>query len=187
MINILGTLKSLAVGSGFARFIESPLTLVMVAIACVLLYLAIVKKFEPLLLLPIAFGMLCTNLLGAEMFHEELFAGGHANWSLFGGAVLINAKDLFSVDLFQVNSAGTVLRTVGESFQVFGHITGATGVTGNELVPLRQVMEFMAGNNAVTTIILKDAFLSGGQVFTAAGELVASTGSGVSPGLFDYL
>ena len=62
-------------------------TLIMVAIACVLLYLAIVKKFEPLLLLPIAFGMLLTNLIGAEVFHEELFAGGHVHWDLFGGAV----------------------------------------------------------------------------------------------------
>ncbi len=61
-------------------------TLLMVAIACVLLYLAIVKKFEPLLLLPIAFGMLLTNLIGAEVFHEELFAGGHVHWDLFGGA-----------------------------------------------------------------------------------------------------
>lgn len=61
-------------------------TVLMVLIACVLLYLAIVKKFEPLLLLPIAFGMLLTNLIGAEVFHEELFAGGHVHWDLFGGA-----------------------------------------------------------------------------------------------------
>lgn len=60
--------------------------LVMILIACVLLYLAIVKGFEPLLLLPIAFGMLLTNLAGAEMFHEELFAGGHVHWDMFGGA-----------------------------------------------------------------------------------------------------
>lgn len=55
-------------------------SLAMIAIACVLLYLAIVKKFEPLLLLPIAFGMLLTNLPNADMFHEELFAGGHVHW-----------------------------------------------------------------------------------------------------------
>ena len=60
--------------------------LIMIAIACVLCYLAIVKKFEPLLLLPIAIGMLLTNLPGAGMFHEELFAGGHIHWNLFGGA-----------------------------------------------------------------------------------------------------
>ena len=59
--------------------------LIMMVIAFVLLYLAIVKKFEPLLLLPIAFGMLITNLPGAEMYHEILFAGGHVNWEFFGG------------------------------------------------------------------------------------------------------
>jgi len=58
--------------------------LVMIAIACVLLYLGIVKKFEPLLLVTIAFGMLLTNLPGANMFHEELFANGIINWSMFG-------------------------------------------------------------------------------------------------------
>ena len=60
--------------------------IIMILISFVLMYLAIVKKFEPLLLLPIAFGMLMTNLPGAEMFHEILFAGGHVHWDLFGGA-----------------------------------------------------------------------------------------------------
>ena len=72
--------------TGFYMIAQNPLQLVMIAIACLLLYLAIVKKFEPLLLLPIAFGMLLTNLFGADMFHEILFAGGHVHWDLFGGA-----------------------------------------------------------------------------------------------------
>jgi oxaloacetate decarboxylase beta subunit len=59
--------------------------IIMICISFVLLYLAIVKQFEPLLLLPIAFGMLCTNLPGADMFHEILFAGGHVHWDLFHG------------------------------------------------------------------------------------------------------
>ena len=58
-------------------------SVVMIIIACILFYLAIVKKFEPLLLLPIAFGMLLTNLMGSNVFHEELFAGGHVHWDLF--------------------------------------------------------------------------------------------------------
>ena len=70
--------------SGFARFFEGDnwKQFAMIAIACVLLYLAIGKKFEPLLLLPIAFGMLLTNLPGANMFHEEMFAGGFVHWDL---------------------------------------------------------------------------------------------------------
>lgn len=57
--------------------------LIMLAIAGVFIFLAIKKKFEPLLLLPIAFGMLLTNLPGASIFHEELFAGGHVHWEMF--------------------------------------------------------------------------------------------------------
>ena len=48
-------------------------TLVMMLISFVLIYLAIGKKFEPLLLLPIAIGMLLTNLPGANMFHLDFF------------------------------------------------------------------------------------------------------------------
>ena len=47
--------------------------LVMYVIAGVLIYLAIAKKFEPLLLLPIAIGMLLTNLPGANMFHLDMW------------------------------------------------------------------------------------------------------------------
>jgi len=70
--------------TGFALIGNNPLNLVMIAIACVLLYLAIVKKFEPLLLLPIAFGMLLTNLPGAGMYHAEYFANGVIDWAELG-------------------------------------------------------------------------------------------------------
>ncbi|MBR5121272.1 MAG: sodium ion-translocating decarboxylase subunit beta [Oscillospiraceae bacterium] len=71
--------------SGFALIAQDWRVLVMLAVSCLLLYLAIVKKFEPMLLLPIAFGMLLTNLPGSGMFHEVLFANGHVQWGLFGG------------------------------------------------------------------------------------------------------
>ena len=47
--------------------------LVMLAVGCVLLYLAIKKEYEPLLLLTIAFGMILTNLPGAGLFHTEMW------------------------------------------------------------------------------------------------------------------
>ena len=73
--------------SGFMLFTQGDnwKCLLMLVIACGLLYLGIVKKFEPLLLVPIAFGMLITNLPGAEMYHEIFFAGGHIHWDLIGG------------------------------------------------------------------------------------------------------
>jgi len=72
--------------TGFYRFFaieQGWKNLIMIAIACFLCWLAIHKKYEPLLLLPIAIGMLLTNLPGAGVFHEELFAGGHVHWEMF--------------------------------------------------------------------------------------------------------
>ncbi|MDD3321480.1 MAG: sodium ion-translocating decarboxylase subunit beta [Paludibacter sp.] len=65
-------------------------TIVMIFVACLLLYLAIVKQFEPLLLMPIAFGMLLTNLPGAGLYDTSLFAGGHVHWDLFDRAGLLD-------------------------------------------------------------------------------------------------
>ena len=80
--------------TGVAQFFQAGgwKYIVMIAIACFLCYLAIVKKFEPLLLLPIAIGMLLTNLPGAEVFHEGFFEGGHVHWEDIGkgGAGLID-------------------------------------------------------------------------------------------------
>ena len=65
--------------SGFAQVITGFVSnngwqnLVMLVIACVLLYLAIVKKFEPLLLVGIAFGCLLTNLPGAGLYNQALW------------------------------------------------------------------------------------------------------------------
>ena len=60
--SFFGALGSILASSGFASFAEDPRSLIMIIIACVLLYMGIGKKFEPLLLVPIAFGMLLANL-----------------------------------------------------------------------------------------------------------------------------
>ena len=91
--------------------------LVMMLISFVLLYLAIVKKFEPLLLVPIAFGMLITNLPGAEMYHEILFAGGHVHWDLFGGAP-ITAEFLAEMAQAGVSEAVLASVQVGQSISL---------------------------------------------------------------------
>ena len=71
--------------SGISGIFADWRVLVMLIISCVLLYLAIVKQYEPLLLLPIAFGMLLTNLPGAGLYHTELFEGGHVHWATADG------------------------------------------------------------------------------------------------------
>ena len=78
MINIGDVLLNLWNQSGFAALFAGFgdggwQNLVMIIIACVLLYLAIVKKFEPLLLCGIAFGCLLSNLPSAGLYHQELW------------------------------------------------------------------------------------------------------------------
>lgn len=72
------TLKTLAVKSAFANITWQQG--VMILLAFFLMYLAIVKKFEPLLLLPIAFGMALTNIPGANLYHPEFFMTGNIDY-----------------------------------------------------------------------------------------------------------
>ena len=91
--------------------------LAMIVISFVLMYLAIKKGFEPMLLLPIAFGMFLTNLPGAGMYHEILFAGGHIHWDLFGGA---EVTEEFIAGLRESGVSEAVLATVtvGKSISI---------------------------------------------------------------------
>ena len=59
--SFIGALQEILAGSGFAALVDDPRNLIMILISFVLLYLGIGKKFEPLLLIPIAFGMLLAN------------------------------------------------------------------------------------------------------------------------------
>ena len=93
-INVGEILLNLWNDSGFAAIISGFTAaggwqnLVMLAISCVLLYLAIVKKFEPLLLCGIAFGCLLSNLPGAGLYNQELWTNfmdaNHANYHSYG-------------------------------------------------------------------------------------------------------
>ena len=80
---------AIAGGSGFAALDWK--TVVMLVIACVLLYMGIGKGFEPLLLVPIAFGMLLANLPITGLFAEPVYdAATHSGtvgfmWVLYQG------------------------------------------------------------------------------------------------------
>ena len=71
-INVIDALKNIAQSTGIAKSIETGdwKCYIMIAVACLLLYLAIVKQFEPLLLLPIAFGILLANLPSAGLMNH---------------------------------------------------------------------------------------------------------------------
>ena len=95
-MDVLETLKTLWEGSGFQSFFVNGgwKNLVMIFVACVLLYLGIKKKFEPLLLVGIAFGCLLVNLsyFGPEssdaLYHPDLWANflnpDHADYHSYG-------------------------------------------------------------------------------------------------------
>lgn len=75
MSMFLESMGDMLTQSGFAAFFQDGgwKNLIMIAIACVLMYLAIVKQYEPLLLLPIAFGMLLVNIpLGGVMDYPKM-------------------------------------------------------------------------------------------------------------------
>ncbi|MBQ8135840.1 MAG: sodium ion-translocating decarboxylase subunit beta [Clostridia bacterium] len=146
-----------------------------------------VKKFEPLLLLPIAFGMLCTNLLGAEMFHEELFAGGHANWKLFDSAIYVDSRSLSQLGQLTVNNAGYVLYS-GESLL---NEAGAVMLAQNEIIG-KVTTAFQAGaylDAQGALMILRDGTAvtlaeSTGVILTGTGNYLSQVAGSV-PALYE--
>ncbi len=83
MNEIISSIANFMGSTGIARLVAEPdfyKTLIMIVISFVLCYLAIVKGFEPLLLLPIAVGMLLTNLPGANMFNLDFFVSDDPNF-----------------------------------------------------------------------------------------------------------
>ncbi len=109
---LLQTLKDLWVESGLYAFVTSAdglKSLAMILISFVFMFLAIKKGFEPLLLLPIAFGMLLTNIPNAGMYHPELWTGMNA------------AGEHVGIDYLQVMREGGLLDILymGVKLQVY--------------------------------------------------------------------
>ncbi len=136
---------------GFVRLMDGPFpgaTLLMILISFVLLYLAIVKKYEPLLLIPIAFGMLLTNLpLGGLMDHptgtygEPGFQPGGLLYYLYMGVKLGIYPPLIFMGVGALTDFGpliayprSILLGAAAQFGIFAVFIGAIllGFTGPE-------------------------------------------------------
>jgi oxaloacetate decarboxylase beta subunit len=114
------------------------LNIVMMLIACVLMYLAIVKKFEPMLLLPIAFGMFIINIPGA---YEVLFGTkGYVVTSSTGGVIgaatvgdWMKAYDWLTPNLFE-GKLEDVLKAIEAAFEAngYGDVTVTYEVVANK-------------------------------------------------------
>lgn len=84
MADMLSSIQNFLSTTGVAQLLNNGVgsaikTISMFVIIGVLFYFGIVKKFEPLLLVPIAFGMFLTNLPGANLMHPEFFLDGDFN------------------------------------------------------------------------------------------------------------
>ena len=181
--SILNFLKD----TGFYMLAQDWKSIVMILISCVLCYLAIVKKFEPLLLLPIAIGMLLTNLPGAEMYHSELFAGGHTNWDLFGGADVIRSVDLNKemLNYFQVYESGDV--TVGN--YLLGHLSGLSLESNAFFNQLGQVVSAtgeVIAEQANIVVDMAGLTVQDGALFMGK-NMLATQVTNINAGLLDYL
>ena len=103
------TIKAFFQNSGIAGFFETGgwANIIMIALACVLLFLAIKKKFEPYLLLPIAFGMLLVNL---PFVAKEIFSKGATEYnaiSLASAAGLTEVQSQYIFTQLGVETATT--------------------------------------------------------------------------------
>ena len=168
------------VSTGFYQFFQGDnwKSAIMLVIAVVLLFLGIVKKFEPLLLVPIAFGMLVTNLPGAEMFHEILFAGGHVHWDLFGGQP-ITAQ--FLSEMLANGVSADMLQPYADSLMTAAQSTFDPGVLDNLMAQLAA-----SGSEAVGTLSNQlDALVTAEQYLASYGITLSNVT--VSVGLIDVL
>ena len=139
-MSLLESLQNFWESTGVYRLINSLdaatwQTLLMLVIVCALVYLAIVKGFEPLLLLPIAIGMLLTNLPGGGLFHSEywfLSDFPHLNELLNLGyaADFFEGMSLEQVELFVEAHKGLV---EGLSVESLGVIQGDKFIAFSEI------------------------------------------------------
>ena len=139
-MNVGESLIKLCQDSGIYALFSNPKPLIMIAIACVLMYLAVVKKYEPLLLMPIAFGMLLTNPVaytftaqGAVMdaagnmlgqIVDAITAGGAFNAA--GALVAADGSILANSAQIIISSAGAYLAD-GQVFTVSGQLLATAG------------------------------------------------------------
>ena len=166
--------------TGFFQFTQGDnwKCLVMIFIACVLLFLGIKKKFEPLLLVPIAIGMLVTNLPGSGMFHEVLFAGGHVHWDIFQGEPITAS---FLSEMFSAGVSADVLQPYVDSLW-----TAAQSLFDADALNQAATQIAASTGDAVNSMAVQiQTLVSAEQIAAASGVTLSNVT--VSVGLIDVL
>ena len=166
--------------TGFFQFTQGDnwKCLIMIFISCVLLFLGIKKKFEPLLLVPIAIGMLVTNLPGSGMFHEILFAGGHVHWDIFQGEPITAS---FLSEMFSAGVSADVLQPYVDSLW-----TTAQSLFDADALNQAAAQIAAASGDVTNSIAVQIQTLASAEQFAAASGVTLSNVT-VSVGLIDVL
>ncbi len=166
--------------TGFFQFTQGDnwKCLIMIFISCVLLFLGIKKKFEPLLLVPIAIGMLVTNLPGSGMFHEILFAGGHVHWDIFQGEPITAS---FLSEMFSTGVSADVLQPYVDSLW-----TTAQSLFDADALNQAAAQIAAASGDVANSIAVQIQTLASAEQFAAASGVTLSNVT-VSVGLIDVL
>ena len=166
--------------TGFFQFTQGDnwKCLIMIFISCVLLFLGIKKKFEPLLLVPIAIGMLVTNLPGSGMFHEILFAGDHVHWDIFQGEPITAS---FLSEMFSAGVSADVLQPYVDSLW-----TTAQSLFDADALNQAAAQVAAASGDVANSIAVQIQTLASAEQFAAASGVTLSNVT-VSVGLIDVL
>ena len=147
MTQFIDTLVGIFQSSGFAKFGEPGgyLYAVMICVGCFLLYLAIVKEFEPLILLPMAFGMILANLPGSGVIHMQYFVGDgleHPMWVEIlnngGLADMLYMGVKLGIYPPLISNPKSLLLGAAAQFGIFGTYMGARLLTATGLVDFTQ-------------------------------------------------
>ena len=149
--------------TGIAQLFASPdwwKTVVMYVIIGALFYLAIVKKFEPLLLLPIAFGMLLANLPGANLMHMDMFFDEYY--------LAVNSDGEATGNLaYHVNAMIESIKLNGGSFLFKDGVLSLNGVDAN-LFSTLSIADYAKLNDGVVQVkmstIIKEVVNNGGLI-----------------------
>lgn len=182
--SILNSLENLWESTGIHDLVANFTTygwqnLVMVLIACILFYLAIVKKFEPLLLLPIAFGMFIVNIPG--VYHVLFGTKGYvitetATNNEVARGTIEELKALFSADLFRDLSDAKALEKITELVKdgcsVNGRVYTAMTISSEQVI--RDFGLFYYIYKGVDWVIFPPIIFLGIGAMTDFGPLIAN-------------
>ena len=182
--SILNSLENLWESTGIHDLVANFTTygwqnLVMVLIACILFYLAIVKKFEPLLLLPIAFGMFIVNIPG--VYHVLFGTKGYvitetATNNEVARGTIEELKALFGADLFRDLSDAKALEKITELVKdgclVNGRVYTAMTISSEQVI--RDFGLFYYIYKGVDWVIFPPIIFLGIGAMTDFGPLIAN-------------